>query len=1113
MTPKTAYYAAMAEDAARQVTGSRERWTSFLTTAGRLYKYPYHEQLMIHAQRPDATACAEYDLWNERMNRYVKRGSKGIALLDTRGDRPRLRYVFDVSDTGTRKNSRPVVLWRVKDEHVQPIQNALEKAYGVPAAGNSLETQIEDIARQLATEYWNENAKQISDIVANSYLEGYDEYNIGASFRNAATISITYTLYSRCVDNPDDYFEHEDFLDIFDFNTRQTANALGTAVSELSSQMFREIEVTIRNYERNKWVERSQSYDERNDLQTERGLLHSESGTDRDRIETAGQVRQDAKGISGAEQQDSVQRPDSDRETVLASGGDRRDGDPQSGAADEPVSEKQSGTGQSESADGLGSAHEHAESAGGGSRDGGAYQQLNLNLFLSEAEQISFIDEAESRKPSAFSLSQNQFDLFLILGGNTDNHRKIVALEYAKGKPIEEIAQSLKEIYHGSNGFRVDGVDITAWYDDQGIHLAKGKTAQYSDSRRIVSWQEAAERIAELLEKGEYATNVELEETLGYERQKLAESLWYLYHDFADGIRETGLLSSMQQIDGSGFPDVTASLAQKLADPEFRSALQTEYRVFMEVHKQEPDILRFHYHKLGDIERRLNELDLPLREFRSDMMNPPLVRQFITDDEMNHALTSGSGISGGKGRIWTYWQGGHSTKEKADLLKQEYGTGGHSHALSGATYSGEDHDAKGLRYKKAGCEDVMFSWTQVASRIDSLIDNDRYLTSEEKAERDAIEEAKENPLESVYERFAVVDTEDGEYAVWDEATGDYYVDPEGVTEYFTDEWLANDYLEEVRQNVAAMEAVQSEAPAEEIIEASAEPVHSEPAWSYQVGDTVYLEDTAFLVEEIRDNEVQLRDPTLLYPIFRAENRSRFEEMLSGDVRNDALKKHTADEKDAITEEIRGDISPAAAQEIDPHRYLVAAYHHFENGFDDKLDYPTLAEAEKAAQGYVDGTMEQDGFKYDGAAVYDRQEQKYLRIYGDYPDEKAHAQVEALSEPEPEQTRFTIDTVAIYPSEETKLPYNVVIRKLRVEPEHFIDHFYVVNDLEVRGALSLKEYSTLEAAMRAYQELPNTQMKALGAMNTGRPLPGSLDFMQCKDGQDIIELLVIVLVLI
>ncbi len=252
------------------------------------------------------------------------------------------------------------------------------------------------------------------------------------------------------------------------------------------------------------------------------------------------------------------------------------------------------------------------------------------------------------------------------------------------------------------------------------------------------------------------------------------------------------------------------------------------------------------------------------------------------------------------------------------------------------------------------------SWTQVAQRIDALMKKGRFLTPEEKAERQAIEDARTNPLEDVYERFAVVDTEDGEYAIWDEQTGTYYVDHEGVTEYFDDEWLANDYLEEVRQSVAAMEAVQPEESAENI----AEPVEKTPVWNYQVGDTVYLDDTAFLVEQITDREVQLRDPSLLYPIFRAENRSRFEEMLSQDERNHAVRGDAYTEENSVTEENQGEIRTETAQP--ERRYLVAAYHHFENGFDDKLDYYTLEEAETAAQGYVDGTMEDDGFKYDGA---------------------------------------------------------------------------------------------------------------------------------------------------
>lgn len=216
MMTKTAYYMQMAQEAAAQITGSKEQWTAFLTTSARLYKYPFAEQLMIYKQRPEATACAEYDLWNDRMNRYVKRGSKGIALLDMRGEQPKLRYVFDVADTGERKNSRPVQLWKMNAEHEQPIIRALDAAFDVSAGAGSLENHIMEAAERLARDYWEENRRQISDIVADSYLEGYDELNIGASFKRAAAVSIAYSVFTRTVGNADDYFEHEDFLDIFD---------------------------------------------------------------------------------------------------------------------------------------------------------------------------------------------------------------------------------------------------------------------------------------------------------------------------------------------------------------------------------------------------------------------------------------------------------------------------------------------------------------------------------------------------------------------------------------------------------------------------------------------------------------------------------------------------------------------------------------------------------------------------------------------------------------------------------------------------------------------------------------------------------------------------------
>ena len=1068
MNAKERFYSGMAKETINRITANKDNWTSFLTTMARNYEFTYPEQVMIYAQRPGATFCKPYEEWNdEKYRRYVRRGSTGIALFVTNRDKPYLRYVFDVADTGTRRSSPELKPWEVTNKNRAYVMDTMERTFGVKADG-LLEAQLEEIAQGLASEYWADNRKQFLDIVANSFLEEYDELNIEVAFKTAVANSVSYVMYSRLVDNPDNYFEHEDFLKVFDFNSRQTVNALGTAVNAISSRMFREIEKAIDEYEQSRTAERSE-HDERNDLQTDGRLSDPQHGTGEPERQSSGQVWQDAQSISGAEQSDAPERHDSDGEPVPASVGDRGHSEVQSGTADGSVSGEEPGTGQSDKSDGVGAAHEQPESTSRGSRDDGAYQQLSLNLFLSESEQISFIDQAESFKPSAFSFAHEEIDHFLLLGSNTDEARKIIALEYMKQKPVEEIAQALKEVYHGGFGIKEDSGNISALYAEDGIHLAKGSSAIDSPRAQIIPWEDAATRIGELLENGQFATNVELVEAPGYERQKLAQSIWYLYHDLSDEAREGNYLAILHQDKFRGFPDETAALAEKLADPQFQSILVQQYAEFREALAENKNLLRFRYHKLDSIGKRINELDTPLREFQTDMMYPPLVRQFITDDEINKDLTRGSGFAGGKARIYGYWQENHSTKEKADFLKNEFGTGGHSHACSGASHSGQDHDAKGVRYQKSGCDNVQMSWTQVAQRIDSLMQKGRYLTPEEEAERQAIEVAKADPLEDVNERFAVVDTEDGEYAIWDEQTSAYYVDPEGVTEYFDDEWLANDYLEEVRQSVAAMEAVQPEAPAAEPDEVVEDPAQEEPSWNYQVGDTVYLDDTAFRVEQITDREVQLRDPTLAYPIFRAENRENFERMLSQDERNHAVRVDAQAEEKPVTEPIQGENTPETAQP--ERRYLVAAYHHFENGFDDKLDYYTLEEAKKAAQGYVDGTMEDDGFKYDGAAVYDQHEHKCIRIYGDYPDEKAHAQVYGIAEP--------------------------------VQPDHFIDHFYVSEDVQKRGALDIKEYSTFEDALRAYNELPDTQRKALGVMNTRKPLPGSLDFVQCVDGKDTI----------
>ena len=405
MPTKAEQYAQMADQVARQLTGSWQEWAGFLTNAARLYKYPFHEQLMIYAQRPDATACAEYDLWNNRMGRYVRRGSKGIALVDDSGDRPRLRYVFDISDTGTREHSRTPWLWTMNEEHTAPVMAMLEGNYGV--GGEELPQQLADVAAGLAEEYWTDHRQDILYIVDGSFLEEYDEYNIEVQFKSAAAVSITYALMSRCGLEPEQYFSHEDFMAIFDFNTPATVGALGTAVSQINQQVLRQIGVTIQNYERAKSAERSATHGEQPDLHEERRLPDPRPEAVRTAGEAPGQVRQDEESVSEGTPAHPLQPAADDREAVLAPSGDRRDREQPSGADDAPAGRVGGRDGGAESSrpDGLGGPDEHLQGPGGGDSAGGTYQQLTLNLFLSEAEQIQRIDEAESVKtPSAFSM-------------------------------------------------------------------------------------------------------------------------------------------------------------------------------------------------------------------------------------------------------------------------------------------------------------------------------------------------------------------------------------------------------------------------------------------------------------------------------------------------------------------------------------------------------------------------------------------------------------------------------------------------------------------------------------------------------------------------------------
>ena len=652
----------IAEKIAKQITASHESWTDFLKTAARLYKYPYHEQLMIFAQRPDATACAGYELWNEKMRRYIRHGSKGIALIDASGDKPRIRYVFDISDTGSRENSSHPFLWEYRPEHEDAVTAALKQEYEV-SGEKGLADQLEQIAGQLANGYWQEHQYDILNIVDGSFLEEYDEFNIGAQFRNAASVSITYAVLSRCGLDPDEYFEHEDFLSIFDFNTPNTVAALGTAVSEASERVLRQIEVTVKNYEREHRAERSATHGEQPDLQPERGLPDSrpdDHGADGEHRK----IREDAEELPEGIPSDPVQQPAAVGETVPASAGDRADGDGAAGTDDAGADEIGGHDGESESLrpDALGGPHERPESAGRGNDSDGAY--LQLSFFPSEREQIQRINEAESEKPSAFSMPAPQ----------KPEKRNVVqadidaALQEWNGdiKSKHAVAEYMREHARDKN----TAAFLRAEYGDDlpAFPVTVGRTST------DLPWPKVQRQIAQLIRENRFYTQ---------EEQSAPPDL------NSQPITRTGDTITIGNGDASHEVDVTlteeqwASVQRAIPDS---AATQFPYKIGNTVYL---DNKPFEITEIGssDIQLRDPALSYPIfraeshenfeRLLRRDSRNGPIT-EFLaadlehTDTDLRDALTSGLLEQRDKEHIAGYFRENEGNTRVAQRLSDTY---------------------------------------------------------------------------------------------------------------------------------------------------------------------------------------------------------------------------------------------------------------------------------------------------------------------------------------------------------------------------------------------------------------------------------------------------------
>lgn len=1036
-------YVELARQTMREISADGENWHAFLTTASNVYKYGFYDQLMIYAQRPDATACASYEIWNQTMRRYVRRGAKGVALLDMTGDAPRYHYVFDAADTGMRKDSRSPFVWTINEENGAAIGALLEKEYEV-SANRGLAGQLEEIAMQHVMDYWQEHQDELRDIVDGSLLMEYDELNLELAFRNTATTGVQYMLLSRCGLAEEHRFEPEDFATILEWNTQQALTALGTAVSEISEEVLRSIEREARS------VERSRPHAE---LQNGERLSDSRPENP-GRAGGAGQVRQDAQGVSEGAQKDDVQQPAADGRTDGASDGNRPDG----GRAGEPHGQRDGGgAGRERSAegtrpDGVGRRDEQPESAGRGNRTERAGVRLNpgqTSLFETITE---YGEGADDRAVSAPSFISKALDTALRFGGNGEDTRMELAFDAMIGKTNEEIALRMKTLYHDGSGFELDGRRFSVWFDPSGIQMAAGDRARYANNAQVISWTDAAKRVGALIEAGQFGTQLENVEAPGTIRRKVAERLIYMYRDSA--ARENGYLSLMTDTPLI-FPDCVNHLSEKMEQPEFLHGLIRQMEVFADAVAIQPDLMRFRFLLPKDILPRLRDLALARKELPEGEMLLPDVRGFMTQDEIDAVLTQSAPIAGAGSRIYQFFSAPHSTNEKLEFLKNEYGIGGKMPGVSGERGSSESHDAKGMQLRKSNCPDMLLKWNQVAERIDGLIQMNRYLTPEKQAlyEKKEVQDSARNTDYDTYNSikaahpdeivlFQVGDffelyDEDARQAAENLGLNLTSRNLEGVGRVAMCKIPAHSleqYVEQLRDKVDVTIAEKRENSAAyhvyTLLSVDHEAENAINAYEAEFGadgtrvfrDSAIEQQTQPTMQAMHGNlqSKQGQNEQEQNPNYRLLSRlkadcdyfldagGRAEKYLwAGNVRAQIAKMREIYETlpakpEWLTKEAIDDYD----EQMTP-QYQVVVYHHFENGFDEKIEYQTLEEAIKVAQGYVNGTMESDGFAYDGAAVYNHQEHRYLYIYGHYPDEKAHAQVEGRDFPEqPEEVAVT-----------------------------------------------------------------------------------------------------------
>lgn len=769
----------LAQQNARYVSNSPQDWMSYLDVAARLYRYSFTDTLLIHAQRPDATACAELELWNQKMSRWVNRGAKGIALLDDTGPRTKLRYVFDIADTHLVRGGKTPLLWNLDShEHEQAILDHLADTYGLSQT-DSMNAALMELAQQLTADNLDEAMDGLAYEVADTFLEELDEDNIRVRFRELMTNSIFYTLSRRCRQEPMDVLDDDDFICIVDFNQLPVLTFLGNAVSEQCEAVLRDIGREMQKIYRKEVTEHlAKTADSLYNTSTDFNALKRETetniteggkpyGTDLSpqgglpvsepdrtgRADEHWEVRDAAQDLSEGKQEELVSEYADERQAESASGADRRAGGEPDGRTDREPEREVSGSEQGNRTDGMGGTSEQSD------RDGGRDRAEGIGVQLTADTTEQDLSEAEEEIASAFSLPslptveqqirtieapmQAQYadeitipaevvDEILRTGSNRSKSQLRLIYNFMTEQTPEEYTAFVKKEYgEGGKGFEIGGTKYAVWFDELGMQIAVGDTVRNDPKNKaFLSWRDVSGRIHQLLQQGEYAPKSVLDAARGNALHEHAEALSYMERDMAEGVAE--MVFADTSIFSGGYPELTERLAKLIDQPEFLADLNERLLGLAEAYAEDKSVMRMPFYRPDKVSEQFQKFALPFQPYRARegfQWNEQEV--FITEDEINAFLAGGGPYSDGRLATYSFFLTHTEKAERAAFLKDRYGVGGSSHALSRADNSHASYDGRGLELARGiyGKPDalVKLNWNQAAERVAKLIDQSLYL--------------------------------------------------------------------------------------------------------------------------------------------------------------------------------------------------------------------------------------------------------------------------------------------------------------------------------------------------------------------------------------------------